>query len=64
MLNEMQIKDIERQLTDLADVYFETRNREVKERNRGNCQGIAFVLHKLGYTVEWDHGKATVVEIE
>ena len=62
MLNEMKIKDIERQLTSLADVYFETRNAEVKERNRGYCQGIAFVLHKIGYAVEWDNGKATVVK--
>lgn len=62
MLDEKKIKAIERQLTDLAGTYYETRNREVKERNRGYCQGIAFVLAEIGYSVEWDNGKATIVE--
>ena len=62
MLNERQVKDIERQLNSLADVYYDTRNREIKERNRGYCQGIAFVLSEIGYYVEWDNGKATVVK--
>lgn len=62
MLNEKQIKDIERQLDSIAGVYYDTRNNEVKERNRGYCQGIAFVLAKIGYSVEWDNGKATIVE--
>lgn len=62
MLNEMKIKDIERQLDSLAGVYYDTRNREIKERNRGYCQGIAFMLEKIGYAVEWDNGKATVVK--
>ena len=34
MLNEKQIKDIERQLDSLADVYYDSRNPEIKERNR------------------------------
>lgn len=62
MLNEKQIKDIERQLDSLADVYYDSRNPEIKERNRGYCQGIAFVLGKLGFSIEWDNGKATVVK--
>ena len=62
MLNEMKIKDIERQLTAMADVYYDSRNGEVKERCRGYCQGMAFVLGKIGYAVEWDNGKATIVK--
>ena len=62
MLTEKQVKDFERQLTSLADVYYNSRNAEVKERNRGYCQGMAYVLAALGYAVEWDNGKATVVE--
>ena len=62
MLDGKQIKDIERQLNSLAEVYYDTRNREVKERNRGYCQGIAFMLGKIGYRIEWDNGRATVIE--
>ena len=62
MLTEKQVKDFERKLTDLAADYYDSRNREVKERNRGYCQGIAYVLAALGYAVEWDNGKAIVVE--
>ena len=64
MLDEMKIKDIERQLNSLAEVYYDTRNREIKERNRGYCQGIAFMLSQIGYVVEWYNGKATVVKDE
>lgn len=60
MLDERQVKDIERKLNDLADDYYDTRNREVKERHRGYLQGIAFVLGKLGYSVLWNDGVATV----
>ena len=62
MLNEMEIKDIERQLTNMADVYYNACNNESKERGRGYCQGMAFVLAKIGYAVEWDNGKAIVVK--
>jgi len=62
MLNEMQIKDLERKLNDLSEDYTDSRNREVKERCRGYCQGIGFVLAKIGYAIEWDNGKATIVE--
>ena len=61
MLNEKQIKNIEFQLNSLAEVYYDTRNGEVKERNRGYCQGIAFVLSQIGYAVEWENGKSTIV---
>lgn len=61
-ISEKTIKDIERQLNSLAEVYYDTRNREVKERNMGYCQGIAFMLEKIGFRVEWDNGKAVVVQ--
>lgn len=61
MLNEKQVNDIERQLNSLADVYYDTRNMEIKERNRGYCQGIGFLLEKIGYRIEWDDGKARVI---
>ena len=62
MLNERQIKALEAKLNDLAADYYDARNREVKERNRGYCQGIAFTLAQIGYSVTWDNGKATVVK--
>ena len=62
VLTETQIKDIERQLTNAADLYYTTRNDTVKERNRGFCHGIAAVLDKIGYDIEWDDGKATLVK--
>lgn len=62
MLNEKMVEAIERRLNDCSEVYYDSRNREVKERNRGYCQGIAFVLSEIGYYIEWDNGKATVVK--
>ena len=62
MLNERQIKTIETQLNHLAKVYYDTRNGEVKERNRGYCQGIGFVLSEIGYAIEWDNERAKVVK--
>ena len=62
MLDERKVKTIERQLNSLAEVYYDTRNAEVKERNRGYCQGIAFVLSEIGYSIEWEDRKAHVVK--
>lgn len=62
MLTEMQIKDIERMLTAQADLYHSTTKVGVYERSGGYCQGIAFVLDKIGYSITWDNGKATVVK--
>jgi hypothetical protein len=62
MLNEKTVANLERKLTDLAQTYYDSRNAEVKERNRGYCQGIAFALSEIGYSVEWDNGKAFVVK--
>ena len=61
-LDEMKLKDIKFQLDNLAEVYYTTSVPEIKERNRGFCQGIAFVLGKLGYGVDWDDGVATIVK--
>lgn len=62
MLNGTQIKTIEGQLNSLADVFYDTRNNEVKERNRGYCQGIAFVLAEIDYSIEWEDRKAHIVK--
>lgn len=62
MLNERQVKHIEQKLTDFAVEFEDSRNREFKERCRGYCQGVAFMLAEIGYAVEWDNGKATVVK--
>ena len=62
MLSEAKVKEIESKLNVLADVYYTATNREIKELNRGYCQGIAFVLEQIGYSVEWNNGKATIVE--
>jgi hypothetical protein len=61
MLNDKDIKTIEKKLNNCSDIFFKTQNIGLKELNRGNCQGIAFVLEKLGYSVEWDDGKAVIV---
>lgn len=62
MLDIKTVKNIESKLSDLAADYYDSRNAEVKERNRGYCQGIAFVLGQIGYSVEWDNAKAYVVK--
>lgn len=64
MLNEKQVKNIERKLTDLATDYEDSRNQCFREHCRGYCQGIAFMLAKLGYDIEWDDGKATLVTFD
>ena len=61
-MNKKQVKDIERALNNCADVFYETRNGETRELNRGYCKGINFVLENIGYRIVWDNGKATVVE--
>lgn len=61
MLNEKQVSAIETKLNGLAAVYYDTRNREIKELNRGYCQGIGFMLEQIGYRIEWDDGKARVI---
>lgn len=61
MLSEAKVKEIESKLNGLADAYYTATNREIKELNRGYCQGIAFVLEQVGYAVEWDNGKAIIV---
>ena len=61
MLNEKQVSAIETKLNGLAADYYDARNREVKERNRGYCQGIGYLLEQIGYRIEWDDGKARVI---
>lgn len=61
-LNEMKIKALEDKLNDLAEGYYSTGNAKTKELNRGYCQGIAFALEQIGYSVQWDNGKAHIIE--
>ena len=62
MLNEKMVSEIERQLNHSSELYYTTHNGEIKERNRGYCQGIDAVLSMIGYYIVWDNGKATVVK--
>lgn len=62
MLNERQIEFIERKLTDFGADFADAANREIKERCRGYCQGVAYVLSEIGYSVEWDNGRAHIVK--
>ena len=62
MLNEMKVEVIEAKLNHLADVYYTASNPEIKGLNKGYCQGIAFVLGQIGYSIEWDNGKAIIVK--
>jgi len=63
MLGAQQIKNIENRLDDLAAVFYDTRNAEVKERNRGYCQGIAYTLGLIGYEIKWnDNGRKSTVQ--
>lgn len=61
MLNERQIETIEQQLNANGSVFYHSLNNESKERARGYCQGIGFVLSELGYAIEWHDEKATIV---
>lgn len=63
MLNERQIKFIEAKLTDFATEYEDSRNREFKERCRGYCHGVTYVLSEIGYSVIWNNGKATIEKV-
>ena len=63
MLDSKQIKEIEWKLNNVAEIYYDTRNEKVKELNRGYAQGIAFALAQIGYSIEWDNGKATIVKV-
>lgn len=58
------IRDIERKLTCTAEDYEAAHNMASKERLRGYCQGIGYVLEQIGFRVEWDNGKAYIVEYE
>ena len=62
MLNDVQIKDLEWKLSDIAKDYEDCDNRETEIRLRAYAQGMAYVLAKVGYLVEWDGNKAKVVK--
>ena len=62
MMTKEQIKDIERKLNELAEDDKDFDGSVFNNRFRAYAQGIAFVLSKIGYSVEWDNGKATVVK--
>lgn len=60
--NERQIKDIEDKLTFYAEMYNSETNAERKGNYRGFCQGIAFMLNKFDYVIEWNDETAKVVK--
>ena len=55
MLDVAKIADIELKLNAMADVFY-TSFGETKECSRGYCQGVEFVLEKLGYYIDWVQG--------
>lgn len=61
MLNERQIKEIERKLNELAQDDESYDGSVMNNRFRAYAQGIAFMLGQIGYMVEWNDGKAKVV---
>ena len=60
-LSKTEVKMIEAKLNTSADAYYAASNAKERELNRGYCQGIAYILGLVGYSVEWDNGKAYVV---
>ena len=61
MLSEKDLKRIKFKLDACSEVYSSTELAELVERNRGYCQGVAFVLDLLGYSMQWDNGKVIIV---
>ena len=61
-LDRKTLDRITETLSMMAQNYYEANKPEDKERHRGYCQGMAYVLERIGYAVEWDDGKATIVE--
>ena len=62
MLTEKDLKIIKDKLDYCSEEYLKTERADLVGRYTGYCQGIAFVLDKLGYSVEWDNGKAIIVK--
>lgn len=61
MLNEADIKDLERVLSICGEDTNEGLTSIIREHGRGYCQGIWRVLDKIGYDIEWDGNKAKIV---
>ena len=53
MLDDATIAVIEQKLTGIASVIDTTMNPYTSLSHKSYCQGIAFVLDKLGYYVDW-----------
>ena len=62
MLNERQVKEIERKLNDLAKDHESYTGSAFADTGRAYAQGIAFALSQIGYYIEWENGKATIVK--
>ena len=63
-MDEKKIKTVEEYLNHCGELYFHTFNREVKERNRGCCEAVGFMLSLFGYDIEWKNEKASVVKVD
>ena len=54
MLDEKTINAIERKLEQVGGIFYSTQSETKREWAQGYCQGVAYVLDKLGYDVTWD----------
>lgn len=63
MLDEKKMRDIEWKLNSCGELYFKTEREVIKEYNRGYCQGIAFVLEKIGFEIEWENEKVKIIKV-
>ena len=61
ILNDQQIKDITFKLNVYSDLFYHSDSDTIREHSRGYCQGVAYILSQIGYTIKWDYGKATIV---
>lgn len=54
MLDEKTINAIEKKLKCVGGIFYSTQSETNRGWAQGYCQGMAYVLDKLGYDVTWD----------
>ena len=62
-LDKSAIADIERTLTRFGELAIHD-DFAIKHHGKGYCQGIGYVLDKIGFEIEWEGHKAKIVEKE
>ena len=60
MLTEKNIQSIENTLNHYGSIYYHSTTETQKENSRRVCQGIAIVLHEIGYEITWKNEKAKI----